>query len=190
MGESTHHRDGPARSVLVLVTGLPGTGKSTIADAAACHLGACVLSHDWAMSGLRPFPAIQTALDGMDPPGHGPVGWSVLGALARQQLRRGDSAVLDGVARAAEVEECRRLAQSEKAGFLLIVTDCRDRQLHRSRIEARRRSIPGWYELDWPHVERSIATWEPIEGPDVALDASTPRHENLTAVVKLLDSIH
>ena len=54
--------------LLVLVTGLPATGKSTMAEAAADILGAPVLAHDWAMSGLRPYPEIQRALDAMDPP--------------------------------------------------------------------------------------------------------------------------
>jgi len=88
-----------ASLTLVLVTGLPGTGKSTMAEIAAEALGAPVLGHDWAMSGLRPYPEIQTALDEMDPSGHRAVGWSIISALAREQLRRGSSVVLDGVAR-------------------------------------------------------------------------------------------
>lgn len=189
MGERTEHCDGPARRVLVLVTGLQGTGKSTIADAAASHLGAAVLSHDWAMSGIRPFPRVQDVLDDMDPPGHRPVGWSILRALAREQLRRGASVVLDGVARAEEITECRRLAQDETASFVVVVTDCSDRELHRSRIETRHRSIPGWYELDWPHVERAMATWEPIEEPHLVLDATVSLPDNLAVLIELLDAI-
>ena len=96
--------------LIVVVTGLPGTGKSTIADAVGSRLGAAVLAHDWAMSGLRSFPALQDALDAMDPPGHRPVGWSILLALARSQLRRKASVVLDGVARRPEIDRCQALA--------------------------------------------------------------------------------
>ena len=85
--------------LLVLITGLPGTGKSTMAEIAARELGAALLGHDWAMSGLRPYREIQGALDAMDPPGHRDVGWSILWALARAQLRMGSSVVLDGVGR-------------------------------------------------------------------------------------------
>jgi dephospho-CoA kinase len=35
------------RPTLVLVTGLPGAGKSTVAEATAEVLGAAVLGHDW-----------------------------------------------------------------------------------------------------------------------------------------------
>ena len=66
------------RALLVVVTGLQGTGKSTIAGDAAAILGAPLLAHDWAMSGLRPYAEMQKALDSMEPPGHGIVGWSIL----------------------------------------------------------------------------------------------------------------
>ena len=117
------------------------------------------------------------------------MGWSLLRALARQQLRRGSSVVLDGVARADEISECRLLAEEETAGFVLVVTDCGDRDLHRSRIEARQRSIPGWYELDWPHVERTLADWKPIEGPHLVLDAAAPLSDNIAALTELLDAV-
>ncbi len=159
------------RPVLVLVTGLPGTGKSTMAEAAAGHLGAAVLAHDWAMSGLRPYPEVQAALAAMVPTGHRTVGGSVLSALARAQLRAGRSVVLDGVARPPQADQAARLAADEGAAFVLVVTSCRDAAVHRSRVEGRRRHIPDWYELTWDEVERSRAAWEPPAAPDLELDA-------------------
>src|SRR4029077_9163384 len=49
---------------------------------------------------------------------------------------------------------------------------------HRSRVEGRAGGIPNWYELDWPHVERAISTWEPPLGVDLELDAAWPLAEN------------
>lgn len=74
-----------------------------MAEVAARALGAPVLAHDWAMSGLRPFPEMQRALDDMGVVGHRSVGWSILWSLARSQLRLGSSVVLDGVARGPDV---------------------------------------------------------------------------------------
>jgi predicted kinase len=164
--------------LLVLVTGLQATGKSTMADVAARALGAPVLSHDWAMSGLRPYPEVQQALDTMDPPGHRDVGWSVLWALARAQLRRGSPVVLDGVARQPEVAGTRRLAAEEGAGSLVVMTTCADVAVHRSRVGGRSRGIPNWYELDWAHVGRARASWEAPDDVDVVLEATQPLAAN------------
>jgi predicted kinase len=160
--------------VLVLITGLQGSGKSTIAELAAELLGTPLIAHDWAMSGLRPFPEIQAALDAMEPPGHGRVGWSVLRALAQSQLRRGSSVVLDGVARKPQAEALRVLAAEEGARFLIIMTECSDRVLHRARVDGRNRSIPGWYEFDWSQVERSSKSWDPNMPVHLKVDTSEP----------------
>ncbi|MGH9205530.1 MAG: AAA family ATPase [Acidimicrobiales bacterium] len=175
-----------ASPVLVVVTGLQGTGKSAIAETAAELLHAPVLAHDWAMSGLRPFPPAQRALDSMEPPGHGAVGWSILCALAQAQLRRGSSVVLDGMARAPDIRRCQQIADHEGARVVIVLTECTDGQVHRSRIEGRTRSIPNWYELDWTHVQRSQATWQPPDHVDLTLDAIEPLETNRRRVASLL----
>jgi hypothetical protein len=174
----------------VLVTGLPGTGKSTVADVAAAELGAPVLAHDWAMSGLRPYPELQEALDAMGLRGHRGVGWSIVHALARSQLRRGQPVVLDGVARAPEVAGCRTVALEEGAPSFVVMTQCSDPQLHRSRIEGRQRGIPGWYELDWDHVARARAEWEALDDVDLVLDAAATADQNAMSLRAALSRWH
>ncbi len=158
--------------ILVLVTGLQGTGKSTVAGLVAKVLGAPLIAHDWAMSGLRPFPEVQAALDAMEPHGRGRVGWSLLRALAQSQLRRGSSVVLDGVARAPQLETLRQLAAEEGTRFLVVMTECSDSELHRSRVDDRERGIPGWYELDWSHVEEARKSWDPNMPVDLKVDTA------------------
>jgi predicted kinase len=119
--------------------------------------------------------------------GHRHVGWSILGALARSELRRGRDVVLDGVARAPEIEGCRDLATQERVRFVLVVTECPDATVHRSRVDRRERGIPGWYELDWAHVQRARDTWEPIARSDLVLDARAPVPQNLDRLRSLLD---
>ncbi len=162
----------PAQPLLVVATGLPGTGKSTMAERAAQFLDAPLLAHDWAMSALRPYPALQAAMDSMEPSGHRMVGWSILCSMARAQLRRGSSVVLDGVAGPPEVERCRRTAEAEGGELAVVLTECPDEGVHRSRIEVRRRGIPDWYELDWAHVQESRARWTPPDGVGLCLSAT------------------
>ena len=173
---------------LVLITGLPGTGKSTMAEVAGRTLGAPVLCHDWAMSGLRPYPELQEALDTMGRRGHRGVGWSLLWALARSQLRLGSPVVLDGVAREPEVEGTRLVAREEGVGSLVVLTSCRDAGVHRSRVEGRQRQIPHWYELDWDHVERARASWAPPGDVDLVLEAADPVEENAARLEGLLSA--
>lgn len=81
----------PGGAVLVPVTGMPTTGKSTVAEAAAGMLGCAVLSPDWAMAGLKPYARLQAAFESMRPGSRRAVGWSVLRSLARVQLRESPS---------------------------------------------------------------------------------------------------
>ena len=168
--------------LLVLVTGLQGTGKSTMAAAAARALRAPVLGHDWAMSGLRPFREMEQALESLGFAGRRAVGWSILWALAREQLRLGSSVVLDGVARQPEVERTREVAAEEEVDCRVFVTDCADAVLHRSRVEGRRRGIPDWYELDWDHVAQARASWQALSGVDLMLPATDTLEVNAERV--------
>jgi hypothetical protein len=172
--------------LLVLITGVPGSGKSTMAEVAGQALGAPVLGHDWAMSGLRPFSEVQEALDVMGVRGHRGVGWSVLWALARSQLRLGSSVVLDGVARQPEVDGTRQVALEEGSGAVVVMTSCEDAALHRSRVEDRKRAIPNWYELDWAHVEQARSAWVPPHGIDLVLESERTVQENAEGLRALL----
>lgn len=174
---------------LVLVTGLQGTGKSTVAESAATLLHAPVLAHDWAMSALRPYPVLEDALDSMEPVGRGVVGWSILCALAQAQLRRGESVVLDGMARTADVERCRRVVEEEAARLAIVVTECTDTAVHRVRIEGRRRDIPNWYELDWDHVQQARSRWQPPDHVDLRLQATDTVEENIKALTNFVQSL-
>jgi hypothetical protein len=82
--------------------------------------------------------------------------------------------VLDGVARALQVETLRLLAAESGARFVVIMTECSDPELHRSRVDGRERHIPDWYELDWSHVEQSRQTWNPDMAVDLKVDTARP----------------
>jgi predicted kinase len=159
-----------------------------MAEVAGAALDAPVLGHDWAMSGLRPFAEVQAALDAMGTRGHRGVGWSLLWALARSQLRMGSSVVLDGVARQPDVDGTRRVAAEEGAGCVVVMTSCPDASLHRARVEGRQRQIPYWYELDWDHVRRARASWVPPDGLHLVLRADEAVDENAERLRSLLAS--
>ena len=61
---------------MIIFTGLPGTGKSTLAEPVARAMGAPAFAGDWLMGGLEPAHAALATLDRSDyvaasaPPGH------------------------------------------------------------------------------------------------------------------------
>jgi predicted kinase len=165
--------------MLVLFTGPPCTGKSTLAECAASVLNASVLGWDWAMAGLTWCEPVQAALRSLDRADYWRVGWTLLSNMAEAQLRHGRSVVLDGVARDEHVAMVRDLAQRNQARSLVVLTSCADRDRLRARVEQRRRAIPGWYELTWEHV--GSYRWQPPGDIDHTVDTgSDPNPHELT----------
>jgi predicted kinase len=172
--------------MIVLVTGLQGTGKSTISDGLADLLGATVLSWDWCMAALTPFASVQQEIERLDKPTQRSLGWSLMWQIARAQLRRGANVVLDGMVTEIEVDGSRRLAREHGTEFFLVLTTCRDETTHRRLLEGRRRDIPGWYELTWDRIQRARQTWTPPPHPDATVDACDDLATNITRLLTLI----
>jgi predicted kinase len=156
-----------------------------MADAVAADLGATVASFDWLMSGLRAFPDTWPAVE-FPVERQRAIGWSLLGRVAEQQLRRDASVVLDLVAREKPREAWAQLAASYGAAFHVIECICSDPDVLRERVDGRARSIPDWYELSWENVERSRAGYVPLAEPKLVIDAVAPFVENLAVVREYL----
>lgn len=165
--------------MIVLVTGLQATGKSTISDRLAAELQAPVLSWDWFMAALTPFESIQRQIEQMDRATYRSVGWALMWQIARAQLRRGTNVVLDGMVTEIEVRGSRLLAEEHDTSLFVVLTTCRDEDVHRQLLEQRRREIPGWYELTWERVQRARQTWTPPSHPDAIVDACDTLDGNL-----------
>ena len=151
------------------MTGLPCTGKSTIAAAIAAALPATLLSAD-------PIDAALTAA-GVE---HRPdiVGYEIMKALARENLVLGLSVVIDAVnpfafTRAAYVE----IAAASSTQVVFIVTECSNAVVHRERVEGRAKP------LTWSEVERQIDYYEPFVGEALRLDAVDDHEQNVAAAV-------
>jgi predicted kinase len=173
----------PPRPVLIVVGGLPGTGKSTLAAALGRELDAPVFAKDvveaslWRSGVTADHGSWQVAED-------------LLTTLARAQVEAGASAVLDTVARVrASRDTWRGVAASQDATFLLVECICSDERLHRERLDGRTRGIPGWYELDWSDVEAAKARWEPWTDDRLVLDAVDPPASNLRAALDALATL-
>ena len=81
---------------MIIFTGLPGTGKSTLAEKVARTVGAPAFAGDWLMGGLKPAHAAFVQLDRAD---YLAAWFGLLRTLVTRQLMLDQSAVVDDVVR-------------------------------------------------------------------------------------------
>jgi predicted kinase len=161
---------------LIVFSGLPGTGKSSLAEAVGRDLGIPVFAKDWlegtlVRSELKPANEEKSL---------GFAGYELLTILAERQLRLGQSVILDSVAASRTIRSTwRQLSDQYGAQYCVIECICSDEALHRSRLQGRERNIPGWHELEWSEVERVKQYYLPWEGERLVLDMTAPFPENL-----------
>ncbi len=165
---------------VIVFTGLPGTGKSTLAEQVARAVGAPAFAGDWLMGALKPAHA---ALSTLDRSRYLAACYGLLGMLVTRQLMLGQSAVVDDLVRDSEVVQWRETAAGFSASLFLIECVCSDEVIHRARIEGRTRGIPGWHEVGWDHVERMRAEMPPLTEDRLIVDAIEPAEDNIRRVL-------
>lgn len=169
---------------VVLVAGIPGAGKSTLAESLGRHLRAPVFSLDWVFGVVAPFDALHD-----DDIAFAMVDLHLI-ALTARQVQLGVDVVLD-VAGHTERERARWRELTERLGGVFVGVECvcSDEQLQRERVEGRDRGIPGWRAtVPWEHVQRMRGLWEPWQDDHLVVDSAlaTPE-ECLKQVLAVLE---
>lgn len=137
--------------MLIVLGGLPGSGKTTLAKALASRLGAALVRID----------AIeQAAVDtGVATHPVGEVGYVVGYAVARDNLEAGATVIADSVNPVAITRLAWRKVADE-AGVLVVEVVCSDTAEHRGRVEGRENDIPGLPLPTWAAVQaRDYEPW-------------------------------
>ncbi len=172
--------------MLVATAGLPGTGKSTIGQVVASRLGIAVVSVDPIET------AILQAGIGADQP-TGLAAYLVAETLAERVLITGSGIMVDAVNAVAPArEQWVNLAQRMNEPLRFIEVICSDPDLHRSRIEAWRLSMPH-IQLTWNAVEQSLDDYAEWSGSSAAvaritLDSVDPLGVNVERAIAFLES--
>ncbi|OLP57784.1 kinase [Xaviernesmea oryzae] len=166
--------------MLIILGGLPGSGKSTIAHSLARKTGACYLRLD----------TVEQAIRAARPPESndvGPEGYMALYALASDNLQLGQNVIVDSV-NAIEVTRSafRRVATDVGKGFVEIEIICSDAATHRQRAATRMpvsdgHRLPTWEEIQTRRFER----WS----PDLRLDSYVLSvEESVSEIINLLNA--
>jgi len=147
--------------MFIILAGLPGTGKSTIARDLAIRLGAVYLRID----------TIEQAIRSAGPTDVGPAGYFVAYRLAADNLRLGRAVIADSVNPLHITRDAyRQVALEAGAGCLDVEVICSDLRAHRQRVESRQPEIKGLVPPTW--VEVQSHHYEAWDRPHLVLDSA------------------
>jgi len=135
---------GPGAAALVVLGGLPGVGKSTVARALLAQWQAVYLRIDTIEQALRDAGAEV-----------GTAGYRVAYALARTQLAQGLPVLVDCVNPLPVTREAwHSVARGVPVPWLDVEVVCSDAAEHRCRVETRSSDIPGLMPPSWHAVQQ------------------------------------
>jgi predicted kinase len=152
-GLSASRRE-PLRPTLIVFSGLPGSGKSSIASGIAERIGAVWLRIDSIEQAIRDSGVSFGSLDD--------AGYRVAYSVAEDNLRLGNDVVGDSVNPWLLTRNAWRDA-GLRAGARVVEVEtlCADLDEHRRRVETRASVVPGLIPPDWRAVsERDYHPWD------------------------------
>jgi len=159
--------------MIVVISGLPGVGKSAVAAALATRLGAVHLSVD---------PVEDAVLAAGLPAGWqtGVAAYEATRACAELNLTQGRVVVVDAVNDSEAARSTwRTAAVRTQAPVVFVLLTCADQVEHRRRLQTRVRGF-GWVaEPTWPDVVERAAGYEPWGEQDACIVVDAGRDLDL-----------
>lgn len=161
---------------LYVFSGLPGVGKSTLAQQLAAATNAAYLRIDTIEQGLRDLCSFEVEGEG----------YRLAYRVAGDNLRIGISVVADSC-NPIELtrNEWERVAADLGVPWVNIEVQCSDAAEHQHRIETRESPIEGLRLPTWADVE--AREWHPWSRPRITVDsAGKTREQSFSELISLL----
>jgi predicted kinase len=140
-------------SVLVVIGGLPATGKSTIATALAGRTATPYVRVDRIEQAIVAWSSLSHPL--------GPVGYAIAYELAQEQLQLGLDVIVECVNPVAVTRDgWLDIATTAGAASIEVEVICSDEVEHRRRVETRVSDVDGLSKPTWSAIlEREYEPW-------------------------------
>ena len=182
--------------LLVVICGLTGSGKSTIAETIGGELSLPVLSSDRLRKELAGVPLYEHKVDGyaagIYSPAHSEATYRELFTRADKLLGSGEGVIIDATCmRRKDRESLLQVAERHGAPMYLVLVESPE-SLIRQRLEERERSGTGVSDGRWDVYLRQLDEFEPIllsEGRLLAVDGSAPLHATVDAILDAMGLI-
>jgi predicted kinase len=147
---------------LIIFSGLPGTGKTTLARRLASRVNAVYIRAD----------TMETALRNGGIKDIGGLGYMVGYALAKENLSLGNTVVADSVNPWQLTRDAWRSAAKDAGKtFVDVEIVCSDPGEHRRRVEERENDIEGLKPPTWEEVQSR--DYHPWADPRIQIDTAT-----------------
>ena len=165
--------------VLVVICGLPATGKSTIAKIVAERTRTPYLRVDRIEHAIVAWSELSHPL--------GRVGYAVAYELAKEQLELGSDVIVECVNPIAVTRESwRRTAEEAGAGILEVELVCSDESEHRRRVETRTSDVEGLSKPTWAAV--MAREYEPWTRKHLVVDSTRMSAESAAQLITSIAS--
>jgi predicted kinase len=165
-----------AYPVLILMSGLPGSGKSFLSEQVCAELPCVIIESDRVRKVLFPQPTYSAA--------ESAIIHRTCRQLMRHLLKKGVRVIFDAT---NLVEFQRELLYSlaERCGAqLLIVRTVAPEAIVRKRLEHRQAIRGSTSDADWQVYRRMSQSEQPIRHPYLCIDTSQDIHEAVSRIVK------
>jgi predicted kinase len=177
------HRRQP---MLVVVGGLPATGKTTLSRAAAGRLGAAYLRVDTIEQAAVQFAAREKSGEELRHAVMWGLGYDIAYAVARDQLRQGLHVFAECVNPLKITRQAwRDVAETADAHLVEVELVCSDPTEHERRATTRTVDIPDLVLPTWADIQER--EYEPWDRPHVVLDtAGTSAEDTIASLCEVL----